>query len=296
MTLTWTAVRSCSGSLPRARRPGAGWTRNDGRGLAFAALPFGRTPGASPPAVSGLALADLIGDALPDLLIVEDNSGLRLARNLGNGRRWISLTLAGRWQNWGRLRSNSHGIGARVQLEGPRLSSLVDTVTAESGLAQSVVPYVVGLDQHRTVPVVRVLWPDGVRQTEMNIPADKSFVLEEQTHRVSTCPILFAWDGDRYRCVSDLLAGGGLGYLMAPGMYAEPDRDESVTIPDDMLRPVDGKYKISIAEPMDEVAYLDHLVLDVVDRPPGVRSAPDERFTTGGRAPTGELITCAHRN
>ena len=268
---------------------GTSWARNDGRGLAAAHLPIG--PDRAPPRMaSGMALADLIGDPLPDLLLVEDNDGPRLARNLGNGRHWLSLTLAGRWEVWGHLRSNPHGTGARVQLEGPGLHSLLDTVSSESGPAQSVVPKVVGLDTHGTAPLVRILWPDGVRQTEMNVPADKPLVLEERTHRVSTCPILFAWDGDRYRCVSDLLAGGGLGYLMAPGVYVDPDRDESVVIPDDLLRPVDGAYKISIAEPMDEVAYLDHLVLDVIDRPPGVRTTADERFATGVARPTGELI------
>ena len=38
---------------------------------------------------------------------------------------------------------------------------------------------------------------------------------------------------------------------------------------------------------MDEVAYLDHLRLDVVDRPPGVSSTPDERFAPEGPRPTG---------
>jgi hypothetical protein len=48
---------------------------------------------------------------------------------------------------------------------------------------------------------------------------------------------------------------------------------------------------MSITEPMDEVAYLDHLRLDVVDRPPGVEATPDERFAPGGNRPTGELLT-----
>jgi FG-GAP-like repeat/ASPIC and UnbV len=268
---------------------GVVWATNDGRGLKLTPLALG-PDGSVPRRSSGLALADLIGNPLPDLLILDDTDGPRLAKNLGNGQHWLSLTLAGRWQAWGRLRSNPHGIGARVQLEGPGLNSFLDTAAWESGLAQSVAPKVVGLHRHDSAALVRILWPDGARQTEMNIPADKAIVLEEQTHRISTCPILFAWNGNRYRCVSDLLAGGGLGYLMAPGVYAQPDRDESVAIPDDLLRPVDGRYKIVIAEPMDEVAYVDHLVLDVVDRPPGVKTAPDERFTTGGRPPTGELI------
>ena len=97
-----------------------------------------------------------------------------------------------------------------------------------SGLAQSVTPWIMGLGPEKQAQILRVRWPDGASQTEVNVPANQKLVLEENTHRVSTCPVLFAWYGGRYCCVSDLLAGGGLGYLMAPGIYVQPDRDESV--------------------------------------------------------------------
>jgi hypothetical protein len=77
---------------------------------------------------------------------------------------------------------------------------------------------------------------------------------------------------------------------MGPGVYAEPDRDESVAIPGEMLRPDGGVCRIAIAEPMDETAYLDQLRLEAVDRPPGISTTPDERFSTGGQPPTGELV------
>ena len=41
---------------------------------------------------------------------------------------------------------------------------------------------------------------------------------------------------------------------------------------------------------MDEVAYLDHLRLDVVDRPSGVSTTADERFTPTGPRPTGQVL------
>jgi hypothetical protein len=41
---------------------------------------------------------------------------------------------------------------------------------------------------------------------------------------------------------------------------------------------------------MDEVAYLDHMKLDVVDSPPGVFTALDERFAPEGPRPSGELF------
>ena len=52
---------------------------------------------------------------------------------------------------------------------------------------------------------------------------------------------------------------------------------------DEQLRPIDGVFRISITEPMDEIAYLDHLTLEVVDRPPGVHTTPDERFAPTAR-------------
>ncbi len=139
--------------------------------------------------------------------------------------------------------------------------------------------------------VLRIRWPDGVNQCELNIPADQRLALAETTHRVSTCPILFAWNGSRFQCVCDLLAGGGLGYLLGPGVVSTPDRDESVAIAPSLLQALDGTYRLIIAEPMDEIAYLDQLTLDVVDRPSDTKVAPDERFVAAGEQATGGLIT-----
>jgi hypothetical protein len=146
------------------------------------------------------------------------------------------------------------------------------------------------LGQSDSAAVVRLRWPDGVNQCELNVPADQVLNLVETTHRVSTCPIFFAWDGNRYQCVGDLLDGAGLGYYLAPGVWSEPDRDEAVAIEAGQLQPSGGAYRLIITEPMDEVAYLDHLTLEVVDRPPGVTTAPDVRFATGEPRPTGQLI------
>ena len=40
---------------------------------------------------------------------------------------------------------------------------------------------------------------------------------------------------------------------------------------------------MSITEPMDEVAYIDHLVLDVIDHPADVTVGLDERFAPAER-------------
>ena len=52
---------------------------------------------------------------------------------------------------------------------------------------------------------------------------------------------------------------------------------------------------LKVAEPMDEVLYLDRLRLDVVDHPAGVEVFPDERFATMNPQPTQELLAFKKR-
>jgi hypothetical protein len=266
------------------------WVRNEGTRLTAAALPLEPDP-APAASIQGMRLADTTGDSLPDLIVAGEGEAPRVARNLGNGNHWLALTLSGRWTSYGRLRSNPHGTGARVWLQGPALDSICDISTPETGLSQSVVPTVMGLGDEKSASLLKVRWPDGMNQCELNIPADHHFTLAERTHRTSTCPILFAWDGSRFQCVCDLLAGGGLGYYLGPDFPSAPDRDESVAIAPELLRTVNGTYRLIIAEPMDEVAYLDQLTLDVVDRPAELSVAPDERFVGAGEQATGRLLT-----
>jgi hypothetical protein len=233
---------------PRADRlPIPAWARNEGRRLSARTLPIGPDDSESP-ALQAMAWADLAGDPLPDLLLIKDGDVPRLARNRGNGHHWLSLRLSGRWASWGRLRTNPHGIGARIWLQGPGLNVPQDATIAVAGLAQSELPIILGLGQTDSSAVVRIRWPDGVNQCELNVPADQVWNLVETTHRVSTCPILFAWDGSRYQCVGDLLDGGGLGYYLAPGVWSEPDRDEALAIGAEQLRPSSGAYRLIIAE------------------------------------------------
>lgn len=266
------------------------WARNDGRRLTAMSLALGPDPEGAIP-LAGFALADVVGDPLPDLVLVRPGKAPRLARNLGNGQHWLALDLSGRWKvQPDHMRTNPHGLGTRVALEGQGLSTLYDHTTPEAGLAQSCGPIVLGMGKLPSAALLRLRWPDGTMQCELNVAADKLLPLAEHNRKTGSCPVLFTWDGTRFVCVGDFLGGGGLGYLVAPGQYGEPDRDEAVAIAPGQLRAEQGAYRLVVTEPMDEVAYLDRLTLDVVDRPPGVSAAPDERFAPEGPRPSGELI------
>ncbi len=263
------------------------WARNEGKRFATKAL----SPRLEEMADVGLAAFDLVGDPLPDLLVIRSGEAPVLAANNGNGQHWLSLQLGGHWRVKPELmRTNSHAIGTRVVLEGAGLQVNYDHTTPDSGLGQSITPVVLGLGRKEKTDLVHLRWPDGVIQCELNITANQQLALSENNRKTGSCPVLFTWNGQRFVCIGDFLGGGGLGYLVAPGVYSQPDRDEAIAIASDQLRPADGVYRVSITEPMDEIAYIDHVRLDVVDRPPGVSANPDERFAPEGPRPTGELL------
>ncbi|CAN5646731.1 hypothetical protein BH23PLA1_BH23PLA1_27520 [soil metagenome] len=277
--------------LPGPDSIGPEWARNEPGRLALSPLALGPDEAIDQP-LRGVAVADLFGDGLPDLLVLRDGHAPRIAQNLGNGHHWIAIDLSGRW-NWSTfdyMRTNPHGLGTKLSLEGRGLSVPFEYTTLEAGLAQSITPLVFGLGTNTEAPTIRLQWPDGVMQCELNKGANQLLEVTQNNRKVGSCPVLFTWNGERFDCIGDFLGGGGLGYLVAPGVYSQPDRDEAVQIRADQLRPVDGVYRLSITEPMDEITYLDKVTLDVVDRPPGVEAHPNERFAPGGNRPTGELI------
>ena len=274
-----------------ATRPGdvvlPSWARN--QGSRFAVKPLSLR--AENPTLAGLTAVDLAGDPLPDILILRPGEKPALARNSGNGQHWLVFRLGGHWRVKPELmRTNSHAIGTRVTVEGQGLFVPYDLATPESGLGQSIAPFVLGLGLREQADLVHLRWPDGVMQCELNQVANQAVDLAENNRKTGSCPVLFAWNGRRYVCIGDFLGGGGLGYLVAPGVYGQPDRDEAMAITSEQLEESAGVFRLAISEPMDEIAYLDHVMLDVVDRPPGVSSTPDERFAPEGPRPTGQLM------
>ena len=165
-----------------------------------------------------------------------------------------------------------------------------DHTTPETGLSQSIAPLVLGLGPHEQATLVHLRWPDGVMQCELNVAANQKLDLAENNRKTGSCPVLFTWNGKRFVCIGDFLGGGGLGYLVARAFTASPTVTRRSPSRPNNSSPADGVFRLSVTEPMDEVAYLDQMKLDVVDRPPGISSTPDERFAPEGPRPTGELV------
>ncbi|WP_418790816.1 cytochrome c3 family protein [Phosphitispora sp. TUW77] len=88
-----------------------------------------------------------------------------------------------------------------------------------------------------------------------------------------SCPILYTWDGEKFRFITDIVAGSNIGLEKAPGKYLVPTPNEQVTIPGEMLKEKDGKYIIKIKNEQNEVDYIDNIVLQAVDHPIGTKIA-----------------------
>ena len=60
-------------------------------------------------------------------------------------------------------------------------------------------------------------WLDGVYQTEMKLIVDVLHRVTETQRQLSSCPVLFAWEGEKGAFVNDLAGVGDIGFAVGPG-------------------------------------------------------------------------------
>jgi hypothetical protein len=124
--------------------------------------------------------------------------------------------------------------------------------------------------------------------------------MKEADRRGSSCPVLFAWDGHKYKLVTDVIGAGVVGHWFTPERRNIPNPGEWVKVDGDKTALVKGKLSFRFMEPMEEVNYIDQLRVVAVDHPENVEVNPDERFlgdppfasgrvvaTTGAQLPAG---------
>ena len=209
----------------------------------------------------------------------------------GPGRHdFLALEVSGKEDEAESMRSNRSGIGARVALRVLDRWTVNWTFDSHSGPGQGLQPLSIGLGGRRLADFVAIDWSDGVFQTELDLEAGELHRIAETQRQLSSCPVLFAWDGQAFRFVSDLLGVGGLGFFVEPGQYATPRPWEFLLLPEQLSVPRDGRYVMKITEPMEENAYLDSLRLHVIDLPPAWSVVPDERMATGLPEVTGRQV------
>jgi Tfp pilus assembly protein PilF len=209
----------------------------------------------------------------------------------GPGRfEFLAVTASGREDEANAVRSNASGIGTRLALRTGSRWTVVGGVRRDSGPGQSLQPIAFGLGGAERADFLALDWSDGVYQTELELGAGGLHRIVETQRQLSSCPVLFAWDGARFAFVSDLLGVGGIGYATGPHEYAPERPREALLLPPGLPNPDNGQLTVRLDEPMEEVTYLDRVSLVGYDLPPGWSVTLDERMATGGPEPTGAPV------
>ena len=159
---------------------------------------------------------DYDNDGAVDLLITQNHGPAVLLHNEGgNKNNSLRLALKG-------LNDNKSAIGTKVEVFSAGLRQKFEVYGSSGYLGQNSPYLTIGLGQAKEADVVRMLWPTGVLQDEIEVAANKVQNILEIDRRGSSCPTLFAWDGHEYQLVGDMLGAGVVGHWIAAGDGSVP--------------------------------------------------------------------------
>jgi tetratricopeptide (TPR) repeat protein len=173
---------------------------------------------------------DYDNDGATDLLITQNHGPAVLLRNEGgNQNHWLRLSLKG-------LADNKSAIGTKVEVFSGGNRQKFEIYGSNGYLGQNSTDIVVGLGDSKEADIVRMLWPTGVLQDEIQVAGDKQQNIQEIDRRGSSCPTLFVWNGERYEFVADMLGAGVVGHWVGPGQRDVPRPVEWIKINRDAVR------------------------------------------------------------
>ena len=227
---------------------------------------------------------DYDGDGATDLLITQNHGPAVLLRNEGgNQNHWLRLSLRG-------LADNKSAIGTKVEVFAGGNRQKFEIAGSNGYLGQNSTDIVVGLGDAKEADIVRMLWPTGVLQDEINVAGDKQQNFMEIDRRGSSCPTLFVWNGERYEFVADMLGAGVVGHWIGPGQRDVPRPVEYIKIDRNAIREKDGKLSFRFMEPLEEAVYLDQARVLAVDHPADLDVYPNEYFASNPPYPEFKVV------
>ncbi len=173
---------------------------------------------------------DYDNDGATDLLITQNHGPAVLLRNEGgNQNHWLRLSLKG-------LADNKSAIGTKVEVFAGGNRQKFEIAGSNGYLGQNSPYLTVGLGDSKEADIVRMLWPTGVLQDEINVAGDKQQNFIEMDRRGSSCPTLFVWNGERYEFVADMLGAGVVGHWVGPNQRDVPRPVEYIKIDRDAIQ------------------------------------------------------------
>jgi tetratricopeptide (TPR) repeat protein len=252
---------------------------------------------------------DYDNDGATDLLITQNHGPAVLLRNEGgNQNHWLRLSLKG-------LNDNKSAIGAKVEVFAGGNRQKFEIAGSNGYLGQNSTDIVVGLGEAKQADIVRILWPTGVLQDEIDVAGDRQQNITEIDRRGSSCPTLFVWNGERYEFVADMLGAGVVGHWVGPGQRDVPRPVEWVKVERGMIRELENPHpstssgqafsqkmgemghptsdktlSFRFMEPLEEAVYLDQVRLLAVDHPADTEVYPNEYFASNPPYPEFKVV------
>ncbi|MGA8212489.1 MAG: FG-GAP-like repeat-containing protein [Candidatus Sulfotelmatobacter sp.] len=227
---------------------------------------------------------DFDGDGATDLLITQNHGPAVLLRNEGgNQNHWLRLSLKG-------LADNKSAIGTKVEVFAGGNRQKFEIAGSNGYLGQNSTDIVVGLGDSKEADIVRMLWPTGVLQDEIQVAGDRQQNFTEIDRRGSSCPTLFVWNGERYELVADMLGAGVVGHWVGPGQRDIPRPVEYIKVDRNSIREKERKLSFRFMEPLEEAVYLDQVRVLAVDHPADLEVYPNEYFASNPPYPEFKVV------
>jgi tetratricopeptide (TPR) repeat protein len=231
-----------------------------------------------------IIVGDYDNDGATDLLITQNHGPAVLLRNEGgNKNNWLRLALKG-------LNDNKSAIGTKVEIFAGATRQKFEIYGSSGYLGQNSPYLTVGLGQNKQADVVRMLWPTGVLQDEIEVAGNRAVPYLEIDRRGSSCPTLFVWNGERYELVGDMIGAGVVGHWVAPNERNIPRPAEYIKVDRNAVHLKDGKLSFHLMEPMEEAVYLDQVKAIAVDHPAAFDVYPNEYFASNPPFPEFRVI------
>jgi len=231
--------------------------------------------------------ADVDGDGAADLIVTQLNLPPVVLHNVGgNQNHSMRLAFTG-------LADNKTALGTKVEVFSDGKWQKFEVAGGSGYLSQNSTEILAGLGKAEHADVVRMLWPTGVPQDEIDLAAAKPAAITELDRRGSSCPVLFAWDGEKYEFVSDVIGAAVIGHWVSPTATNKADADEWIKVDGSQLKARNGYLSLRFGEPMEEINFVDQVRLVAVDHPEGTEVYPDERFLSEPPFASGRTIVAS---
>lgn len=218
----------------------------------------------SPAPITEIHAFDADQDGDTDLTLVTAD-GLRILRNEGgNANRQLKIRLA-------TVKTNPSGLGTHVEV---RAGSFWVTRQITGP------PIEIGVGPRSRLDAVQTVWTNGVVDNQVDVEwARRPLLILEKNVATGSCPFLYAWDGERFRFVTDLLGNSPIGLPQSREEMLPADPDEIVWIGRaPAFPPRNGAYALTITDEFREILYLDEARLLAVDHPIGSEAHPTDKI------------------